>query len=132
VIAGDDGFERTRVDAEDPPRGQPRQRLFTGGRQPGPLRGGQLQPGGLEERAQFFLQSASGQVRQGEEGGQDAGHRDGRFHRLLVALLRGQPAERNVPQLHRARGTRQCHRHLARLDQLFHEPCHLRLLEQRL
>ncbi|XP_034664750.1 uncharacterized protein LOC117899084 [Drosophila subobscura] len=74
----------------------------------------------------------AGQVRQGEEGGQDAGHCDGRVHRVLAAVLCGQPAVRVLHGVHRARGDCLSDCHLAGLDQLVHESRHLCLLEQGL
>ena len=58
----------------------------------------------------------------------DAGYRDGRVHRVLVAFLRHQFAVGILSVLHSQSGTSRHRRHLARMDQFGHEPRHLRLL----
>jgi len=68
-----------------------------------------------------------------EEGGQDVGHRHGRVHRLLAAVLRRQPVVRVLRRELRVQGPAAVVRgRLARMDQQRHEPRDLRLLEPRL
>lgn len=79
---------------------------------------------------ELLPQSQARQVREGEEGGEDAGDRDGGFHSVLVAVFRGEPAERVLQRLYLARADGSSGRHVAGMDQFQHESSYLRVLEQ--
>lgn len=81
---------------------------------------------------EFLVVAQIGQVRQGEEGGQDAGHCDGCVHHLLVAVLCGQSVVGVLYAVHCARGDHFGGGDVAGMDQFEHESGDLCVLESGL